>query len=36
MNIDFTRLITPEARAAADLTARREAMVCSQIGRAHV
>jgi len=31
MNIDFTRLITPEARAAADLAARREAMVCSRL-----
>ena len=31
MNIDFTRLVTPEARAAADLTARREAMVCSRL-----
>jgi len=31
MNIDFTRMITPEACAATDLAARREAMVCSRL-----
>ena len=31
MNIDFTRLITPEARVAAALAERREAMVCSRL-----
>ena len=31
MNLDFTRLIMPEARAAAALAERREAMVCSRL-----
>ena len=31
MNIDFTRLITPEARAAAALAERRAGMVCSRL-----
>ena len=31
MNIDFTRLITTEARAAAALAERRAGMVCSRL-----